>query len=39
MNNTTRVILLSLLSVAVLAGCKTKATKDNTCLLYTSRCV
>ena len=29
MNNTTRVILLSLLSVAVLAGCKTKATKDN----------
>ena len=30
MNNTTRVILLSLLSVAVLAGCKTKATKDNT---------
>ena len=30
MNTTTRAILLSLLSVAVLAGCKTKATKDNT---------
>ena len=30
MNNTTRAILLSLLSVAVLAGCKTKATKDAT---------
>ena len=30
MNTTTRVIMLSLLSVAVLAGCKTKATKDTT---------
>ena len=30
MNNTTRVVMLSLLSVAVLAGCKSKATKDTT---------
>lgn len=28
MNNTTRVIMLSLLSVAVLAGCRTKAAKE-----------
>ena len=30
MNNTTRVVMLSLLSVAVLAGCKSKAAKDTT---------
>ena len=30
MNNTTRVVMLSLLSVAVLAGCKSKAVKDTT---------
>ena len=30
MNTTTRAILLSLLSVAVLAGCKSKAVKDTT---------
>ena len=28
MNTTTRVVMLSLLSVAVLAGCKSKAAKD-----------
>lgn len=30
MNTTTRVVMLSLLSVAVLAGCKSKAVKDTT---------